>query len=67
MSWSLLVEAENPIMGERRLTTLAHMTYVAVGKDLRPAPVDICIEPRRTRRRRSTRTPLRGGGPARRE
>jgi len=42
----LLVEAENPIMGERRLTTLAHMTYVAVGKDLRPAPVGICIEPR---------------------
>ncbi|MFP3309797.1 MAG: hotdog domain-containing protein [Acidilobus sp.] len=43
---SLLVEAENPIMNERRLTTLAHMTYVAVGRDLRPAPVGFCIEPR---------------------
>lgn len=43
---SLLVEAENPIMNEKRLTTLAHMTYVAVGRDLRPVPVGVCIEPR---------------------
>ena len=46
MEIGLLVEAENPIMNERRLTTLAHMTYVAVGKDLRPVPVDVCIEPK---------------------
>ncbi len=43
---SLLVEAENPVMNERRLTTLAHMTYVAVGRDLRPTPVGVCIRPR---------------------
>ncbi|MEB2792788.1 MAG: acyl-CoA thioesterase [Caldisphaeraceae archaeon] len=43
---SLLVEAENPVLNERRLTTLAHMTYVAVGKDLRPVATDVCIEPR---------------------
>lgn len=43
---SLLVEAENPILNEKRLTTLAHMTYVAVGKDLRPVPLDACIEPK---------------------
>ncbi|MGC9209768.1 MAG: acyl-CoA thioesterase [Acidilobus sp.] len=43
---SLLVEAENPIMNERRLTTLAHMTYVAVGKDLRPTPVGVCVTPK---------------------
>ena len=41
---SLLVEAENPILNEKRLTTLAHMTYVAVGKDLRPVMLDACIE-----------------------
>ncbi|PMP88122.1 MAG: acyl-CoA thioesterase [Caldisphaera sp.] len=43
---SLLVEAENPIINERRLTTLAHMTYVPVGKDLRPVFLDVCIEPK---------------------
>ncbi len=43
---SLLVMAENPIMNEFRLTTLAHMVYVAVGKDLRPVPLDVCISPK---------------------
>ncbi len=43
---SVLVEAENPILNERRLTTLANMTYVAVGRDLRPVPIGACIEPK---------------------
>ncbi len=46
MEVSLLVEAENPVMNERRLTTLSHMTYVAVGRDLKPTPVGVCISPR---------------------
>ena len=41
-----VLEEENPFTGERRLTTAAHMTYVAVDQSLRPRPVGACILPR---------------------
>ncbi|MEX2535967.1 MAG: acyl-CoA thioesterase [Trueperaceae bacterium] len=33
------VHGENPLTGERRLCTVGHMNFVAVGKDSRPTPV----------------------------
>ena len=33
------VRAENPVSGERRLTTVGHMNFVAIDDDGRPAPV----------------------------
>jgi acyl-CoA hydrolase len=46
MEITVLVEEENPMTGERRITTAAHATYVHVDQTLRPAPVNACIEPR---------------------
>ncbi len=33
------VQAENPLTGERRLCTIGHMNFVAIGDDGRPTPV----------------------------
>ncbi|MCE4601678.1 MAG: acyl-CoA thioesterase [Desulfurococcales archaeon] len=61
---TLLVEAEDPVRGERRMTTVSHMTMVSVGEDLRPKPHGLCIDPqggyekelfREALRRRSSR------------
>ncbi len=46
MDVTVYVEAENPIKGERRLTTISHMVLVAVNDELRPVPVGVCIEPK---------------------
>ena len=46
MELTILVEEEDPVAGARKLTTAAHMTYVKVGRDLKPRPVEACIEPR---------------------
>lgn len=46
MELSLMVETENPITGERRLTTYSSLTMVSVDSSLRPKPVGLCIEPR---------------------
>ena len=65
MEITVLVEEEDPFSGKRKLTTAAHMTYVAVNSKLRPRPVGACIEPqgpleeelyRRALSRRSRRT-----------
>lgn len=61
---TLLVEAEDPIRGERRVTTVSHLTMVSVGQDLKPKPHGLCIDPqggyekelfREALRRRSSR------------
>lgn len=44
MEVTTLVEAEDPSTGTRKLTTIAHTTHVAVGPDLRPVPVESCVE-----------------------
>ena len=44
------VRAENPVSGERRLTTVGHMNFVAVDDQGRPAPVprlELCDEEER--------------------
>lgn len=46
MELTTLMEEENPITGERTLTTAAHMTYVAVDEGIRPRPVPTCLNPR---------------------
>ncbi|MCE4625645.1 MAG: acyl-CoA thioesterase [Desulfurococcales archaeon] len=46
MEVTILVEEEDPRTGTRRITTAAHTTYVRVGEDLRPRPVEACIVPR---------------------
>ncbi len=65
MELTVLLEEENPLTGDRILTTAAHLTYVAVGSDLRPRPVGACIQPkgdieeelyRRALERRKSRT-----------
>ncbi len=40
-----LMEEENPITGDRKLTTAAHMTFVAVSENTRPRPVPTCLKP----------------------
>ncbi|MCE4613955.1 MAG: hypothetical protein F7B60_00265 [Desulfurococcales archaeon] len=45
LSLTTLMEAENPITGERRITTLAHLTMVAVGRDLKPKKVQAIVKP----------------------
>jgi len=42
---TIMVEAEDPVRGERRLTTVSHMTMVNVGEDLKPRPHGVCITP----------------------
>ncbi len=46
MELSLIVETENPIRGERMLTTYSSLTMVSVDENLKPKPLDTCIEPR---------------------
>ncbi len=48
MESTVMVEEEDPVTGERRLTTAAHMTYVAVDRHIRPRPVLACIRPDNT-------------------
>ncbi len=43
---TLLVEAENPVTGEKRMTTVSHVTMVSVDESLKPRPHGVCIEPR---------------------
>ncbi len=43
---TILVEEEDPVTGKRRITTAAHTTYVAVDENIRPRPVDACINPK---------------------
>ncbi len=45
MELTVLVEEEDPASQERRITTAAHMTYVAVDEGLRPRPINACIKP----------------------
>lgn len=45
LSLTTLMEAENPETGERRVTTLAHLTMVAVDRDLRPRKVSAVVKP----------------------
>ncbi|MEB3774742.1 MAG: acyl-CoA thioesterase [Desulfurococcales archaeon] len=42
---TLLVEAEDPRSGRRRMTTVSHLTMVSVGEDLRPRSHGVCINP----------------------
>ena len=44
MEVTTVVEAEDPSTGERKLTTVAHTTHVAVGPNLRPIPVEACVD-----------------------
>jgi acyl-CoA hydrolase len=44
MEVTTVVEAEDPSTGRRKLTTVAHTTHVAVGPDLRPVPVEACVD-----------------------
>ena len=46
MELSLIVETENPMRGERVLTTYSLLTMVSVDENLRPKPLDVCVEPK---------------------
>jgi acyl-coenzyme A thioesterase 7 len=46
MELSLIVETENPMRGERVLTTYSSLTMVSVDENLKPKPLDVCVEPR---------------------
>jgi len=48
MEGTILVEEEDPLTDTRRLTTAAHVTYVAVDENIRPRPVNACIKPANT-------------------
>jgi acyl-CoA hydrolase len=45
LSLTTLMEAEDPVTGDRRVTTLAHLTMVAVDRNLRPRKVPAIIKP----------------------
>ena len=45
MEVTVVMEEENPGTGERKLTTAAHMTFVAVDEDIHPRSVPTCLTP----------------------
>ncbi|MCE4607125.1 MAG: hypothetical protein F7B59_07355 [Desulfurococcales archaeon] len=45
LSLTTLMEAENPTTGKRRVTTLAHLTMVAVDRNLKPRKVQAIVKP----------------------
>jgi acyl-CoA hydrolase len=42
---TVIMEAEDPSTGERRLTTISYVVLVAVDENLRPVPVETCLSP----------------------
>jgi acyl-CoA hydrolase len=61
------VRAEDPTSGERRLTTVGHLGFVAIGDDGRPAPVPrLRVETEEERRHHAAAARLRAAMEARR-
>ncbi len=40
----VIVEAEDPSSGNRRLTTMSYVVLVAVDENLKPIPLDVCLK-----------------------